>query len=514
MYFNQVALKKKGNQYERAKKVASFRLPAITCSICRKVFCVLLGITEKTLSSQMNKGIPRALAPFHGNANRVAHNALTDVQRQTAIDFILSLAAEEGIPNPRFAFSDDGGDDTVTELIHLPPHYSGHSLYYRYSALEFANPPPSEPLMGYVSFKKIFSNDPQVSHITLSKRVSGVCKRCKQLKNSLYASKDEATLAEKTEELRVHLRDAVYQRKVYTERVELAIKKWSDDANSNRLSIACISFDYASSAKLPSIVLEAQGDWMANRFGLDMRIFGVTNEGAKEYNAFFYNERFKHVDAESVISLLQRFFEKNPRVANARTLYVYSDSCSGQNRNRFMVAYWVTRVLDGFHERVSWNFLIVGHTKFSPDQLFGLLKTIFKKYDIIIPDEMVFRTVTGIVISQGSRSAEYKINAEEIKEEDVVFRQWKNLEAAFRSIPGIKKNPIAEARFDAVDVEGVRQVKVSYRLVNESAWTNVVILKRGMDWPQPGALSPSRQPEPVPWSQLGYSRWEKLNKYI
>ena len=53
------------------------------------------------------------------------------------------------------------------------------------------------------------------------------------------------------------------------------------------------------------------------------------------------------------------------------------------------------------------------------------------------------------------------------------------LEESFRTIPGIKKQPMAEARFDAVVAEGVRKVAVTYRLVNESNWTPVIILKRG-----------------------------------
>ena len=127
---------------------------------------------------------------------------------------------------------------------------------------------------------------------------------------------------------------------------------------------------------------------------------------------------------------------------------------------------------------------------------------------------MVHRTATGITIAQSARSKDYKINAEEITEEDGVFRKWKVLEEAFQSIPGIKKNPIAEVQFDAVDEEGMRQVNVSYRLVNQSHWSNVVILKRGQTWPKPGVLSRRRQPERVPWSKLAFKRWEKLNNYI
>ena len=145
--------------------------------------------------------------------------------------------------------------------------------------------------------------------------MTGVCKTCKQLKNALHPE-DEQCLKEIMEELRIYLRDAIEQRKVYKERVKLAIDAWEDDADFERLTIACIAFDYASSAHLPSIVLEAQADWIANRFGLEVRIFGVTNEGVQW--GTITNERFSHVDAESVMSLLHLFFRRNPRVAKAK----------------------------------------------------------------------------------------------------------------------------------------------------------------------------------------------------
>ena len=345
--------------------------------------------------------------------------------------------------------------------------------------------------------------------------MTGVCKTCKLLKKEIHAQRNENSLQEKMEELRIHLRDAVGQRALYKERVEEAIKSWIDDVDSDRLSVGCIAFDYAASCHLPSIVREAQGDWMANQFGLEMRIFGVTNEGAKEYNAYFYDETFNHVDTESVISLLERFFSTHERIASARTLYAYSDSCSGQNRNNFMVAYLVIRVLDGYHERISWNFLIVGHTKFSPDQLFGLLKSIFNRYDVIVPDELVHHAINNITIGNRARSKGYTINAEHITEEDQVFRHWKELVGLFRRFDGIKKKPIAEVRFDAIEVEGQRQVEVSYRLVNEESWTVLTILKRQAVWPRPGGLSDlSRLPSLVPWKKVKYKRHVNLNKYV
>ena len=41
--------------------------------------------------------------------------------------------------------------------------------------------------------------------------------------------------------------------------------------------------------------------------------------------------------------------------------------------------YLMWRVLVGLHEEIIISFLMVGHTKFSPDWCFGLFKQIFRK---------------------------------------------------------------------------------------------------------------------------------------
>lgn len=34
----------------------------------------------------------------------------------------------------------------------------------------------------------------------------------------------------------------------------------------------------------------------------------------------------------------------------------------------------MVRVAHGYHERIEWNFMEVGHTKFRPDEGFGAIR--------------------------------------------------------------------------------------------------------------------------------------------
>lgn len=51
--------------------------------------------------------------------------------------------------------------------------------------------------------------------------------------------------------------------------------------------------------------------------------------------------------------------------------------CGEQNKNSIMVQNLLWRGMTGLHTEITLSFMIPGHTKFSPDWCFGLLK---KKY--------------------------------------------------------------------------------------------------------------------------------------
>ena len=185
-------------------------------NLCKKVFCCLLGISEKTLEVQMNKPYAGALAPDHGNANRIAYNATSQGQKDTVVEFLLDVAQREGIPNPRFTFNDrEGARDEVSDRIHLPPHYSKQALLQVFVSLSNTLLPLLLNHWWDILISRRYLRKIPVSHITMSCRV---CKTCKLLKKAIHAQRNENRLQEKTEELRIHLRDAVGQRALYKKR--------------------------------------------------------------------------------------------------------------------------------------------------------------------------------------------------------------------------------------------------------------------------------------------------------
>ena len=52
---------------------------------------------------------------------------------------------------------------------------------------------------------------------------------------------------------------------------------------------------------------------------------------------------------------------------------------SDQNKNNYMMRYLSWRVATGRSHTIKLNFMIAGHTKFSPDRHFGTLKKRYRR---------------------------------------------------------------------------------------------------------------------------------------
>ena len=90
--------------------------------------------------------------------------------------------------------------------------------------------------------------------------------------------------------------------------------------------------------------------------------------------------------ANLIISTLHHFFQTH-RIGE-KSVHLHADNCAGQNKNRFMMYYLMWRVRTGLHEEVTISFLPVGHTKFSPDWCFGLMKQCFRRTKIVDLDDI------------------------------------------------------------------------------------------------------------------------------
>ena len=107
-------------------------------------------------------------------------------------------------------------------------------------------------------------------------------------------------------------------------------------------------------------------------------IFGVCCEAIPRQINYLIDEA---VDmgkgANAIVSMLHHFFTHHG--LGERTAHLHADNCGGQNKNATMIHYLLWRVMTGQHHQITLSFMMPGHTKFSPDWCFGLLKKQYRR---------------------------------------------------------------------------------------------------------------------------------------
>lgn len=106
-------------------------------------------------------------------------------------------------------------------------------------------------------------------------------------------------------------------------------------------------------------------------------LFGVMNDTFNLQNNYVIPESVAtDKGANSVISYLHNFIEFYS--CGETELSLHADNCCVQNKNHSMIYYLLFRVFLGLNHKITLNFLHVGHTKFSVDSAFGLMKKRFR----------------------------------------------------------------------------------------------------------------------------------------
>ena len=99
--------------------------------------------------------------------------------------------------------------------------------------------------------------------------------------------------------------------------------------------------------------------------------------------------------SNAVISYIHDYLNKHSfGVCN---LSLLADNCSGQCKNNFFIFYIVSRMLKKMHDRITYNFLLEGHTK-----SFDLIEQNYRRAFA----SLIFYVATAVNNSAGVDSAE------------------------------------------------------------------------------------------------------------
>ena len=374
---------------------------------------------------------------------RLPPNSFSHETISMVTTFINNYGRAHGLPLPGRV---PGHRDKV---ILLPSDITKAHVYQKYK--EACNEKKMVPV-GRSRFYSVWQE--LLPQISISTPSTDLCFTCQQnrlaIQLSGHLSDEEKT--KRIDSAQEHLSRAKAERDYYNQQVVTAETSFSAASEENRKPLlAHYSFDFAQQVHYPYDSQQTGPEYFktARKCGL----FGVCNDGEKKQVLYLIDEAENPgKGADCVISLVHHYLESHG--SGEEAAYLHADNCTGQNKNNAFVQYLTWRTLTGQHDSMLLSFMLVGHTKFSPDRFFGLFKKAFRRSSVSTMIEIAGVaercTNTGQVIPQVVRSTDGVVL--------VKFYKWTEyLNKYFRAVPNILSYHQFSVSADNLGVVKVRQ---------------------------------------------------------
>lgn len=203
---------------------------------------------------------------------------------------------------------------------------------------------------------------------------SDTCNTCDMLRKKIdcAANADIKGMAVQEKESHILNADAFYA----------TLSQLTNEAKENN-DIEVLSFDYEQNLPLPLVpsgsVFYSRQLWMYN-FCIHSGTTGISH-------FYMYDETLARRGPSEVVSFLHHYLDHylSPDV---RKLYLFSDNCGGQNKNKTMMQFLYTLTRSGYFDKVVHKFPEPGHSFLPCDRCFGLIeKKKRQREHLYLPEE-------------------------------------------------------------------------------------------------------------------------------
>lgn len=336
--------------------------------VCRQTFMFLHCIGHKRLENLLKHFEQIGLNTcVHGNTKRLPVTTLFFEDTNRLVAFITNYARVHAMPLPGRL---PGHKDKV---MVLPSDITKVFVYSKYRQACDAN---NWTLVRRTKFYDVWQH--LLPHISVSTPSTDLCFTCQQNNLSIQKSAclSEEEKAERLASAQEHILHAKTEREYYNCQVESAQTSCTSSEESGEPPrIAHYSYDFAQQIHYPYDAQQTGPEYFktARKCGL----FGVCNDGINKQVLYLVDEAENPgKGADCVISLIHHYIETYGH--GEKCLYLHADNCVGQNKNNANIQYLMWRVLKEKEESIELSFMLVGHTKFSPDRHFGTFKKAFR----------------------------------------------------------------------------------------------------------------------------------------
>ncbi|KAH3705704.1 hypothetical protein DPMN_080782 [Dreissena polymorpha] len=109
-------------------------------------------------------------------------------------------------------------------------------------------------------------------------------------------------------------------------------------------------------------------------------VYGISCEGSGKQVFYLADEGQSHgKGANAVVSQVHHHL--NTYGLGEQHAHFQCDNCCGQNKNNIVIWYLLWRVLVGLHKIITLSFMLIRHTKFTPDWHFGIWKSKWRNFN-------------------------------------------------------------------------------------------------------------------------------------
>ena len=341
--------------------------------VCRKTFLFLHCISKKRLLNLKSHLRRNGLVPrVHGNQKGTPHNRTPHSALHNVVSFIDNYAQREGLSLPGRV---PGYKSFRIKL--LPTSTTKAELWRSY---KHAAEVRGYTVVGYTKFVQIWNDF--LPFIKIMQPSTDLCHTCQKNteKISGCAGTSEEDKISAVEAHQDHLRKAKREREIYNSAVDASkdflkchptISLLSRSRPCSLKGTVHYSYDYAQQVHYPSN--PEQPGPIYFKTPRKCGIFGICCESLPRQINYFIDESVATgKGANATISYVHDFLENHG--TGETDVHLHADNCGSQNKNNYVLWYWCWRVIHGLHESVRYSFLVAGHTKFSPDWCFGLMK--------------------------------------------------------------------------------------------------------------------------------------------
>lgn len=415
--------------------------------VCREVFLFYHGETPKRLKRLQKHLIENGtIPPVHGNVGRKPAHACSEQDREMVKSFIVNYAASHGLPDPGRDLR--SGQGRLRILLPSVMNYTSvHRVYEKSLRLNGKETiePPRVPV-GRHTFARIWQEE--VPHIVFNNPRTDLCMTCEGFKNQLNqiaATRSEKRDAEKAEVYKQaleHLRHASKERAYYRACAKRAKSHCDTLAAVNNKLQPCsansqdivmhYSWDFAQQFHYP--FEDQQVGPIYFKTPRRAQLFGICIEGIpRQVNYLIDEAYFLGKNPNTVISLVDHFFANHG--FGEKAVHLTADNCVAQNKNNTTLQYLMYRVLTGLHTKIELSFLVVGHTKFSPDGHFGLIRRRYRRSRVYTYEHLAHLIEES---SQNGHNLCQRYIEKGPKSSRIIYRDWVGwLSKYFKPIPGI-----------------------------------------------------------------------------